>query len=162
MSLNIVRLALLLAVALGAQVSLDEKGGIQKAAVHPNPHSAEEDARLVALFDGLRVADVTDALDKIGIPDSGLVHPDLKALWRDTDNFTHRIQGIALTARYVRTNRRVPRTSPEEWDQWSGQWYGSIGREQFVELIRPGAVLVIDAAEDGDSGTVGSNNLNPA
>ncbi|MEK7407949.1 MAG: RraA family protein [Acidobacteriota bacterium] len=154
------RLALpvLLASALAAQTDLDRQGGIQKAAVNPLPYSAEEDAKILALFDGLRVADVTDAMDKIGLPQSGLMEPGIKPLWRGQD-FEHRIQGIALTARYVRTNRRVPRTSPEEWDKWSGEWYATIGREQFAPMIRPGTVLVFDAAEDGDSGTIGSNNI---
>jgi len=39
---------------------------------------------------GLRVADVVDGLDAVGLVDTGTMDPDIHALWRDTANFTHR------------------------------------------------------------------------
>jgi 4-hydroxy-4-methyl-2-oxoglutarate aldolase len=66
-------------------------------------YSEEEDARILKLFEGLRVADVTDGMDAVGLPNIGLMDPDIHPLWRDTEHFRHRFIGIAVTARYVPT-----------------------------------------------------------
>jgi len=117
------------------------------------------DAEVLALFEGLRVADVSDAMDVVNLPDSGLMDPEFRPLWRDIENFDHRFCGIALTVRYVPTNRpRKIFSSPEEFSRWEGEWYSEISPEPFVDLIRPGSVVVIDGNEDGDTGTIGSFN----
>ena len=122
-------------------------------------YSAEEDAKVLKLFDGLRVADVSDGMDMAGLQDVGLMDPAIHALWRDTDEFTHRFIGIAVTVRYVPTNRRVGQMTPEEFRRWEGKWYNEISPEPFVGLLRPGSVIVIDAGEDRDTGSIGSNNI---
>ena len=48
-------------------------------------------------------------MDVVGLADVGLVDPEIHALWKDTERFTHRIVGIAVTARYVPTNKREPK-----------------------------------------------------
>lgn len=121
--------------------------------------SQEEDARILAAFDGLRAADVSDGLDAVGLPDVGLVDPAIAALWRNTDDFSHRIVGIAVTARYVPTNRRPGPRPGREFGEWEGEWYTNISPEPFVEHLRPGSVIVIDAADDGDTGSIGSYNI---
>lgn len=121
--------------------------------------TAEEDARILKLYEGLRVADVSDGMDIAGLQDVGLMNPEIRPLWRDTENFTHRIAGIAVTARYVPTNKRASKMTPEEFRQWETAWYREISPEPFVNLLRPGTVLVIDGGEDGDTGTIGSNNI---
>jgi regulator of RNase E activity RraA len=105
------------------------------------------------------VADVSDGLDVVGLQDVGLVDPEIHALWRDTETFAHRLCGIAVTARYVPTNRRAPRLAPEEFPKWESDWYQRISPEPFVQLLRPGSVVVIDGSEDNDTGTIGSNNI---
>lgn len=122
-------------------------------------YSAEEDARILKLYEGLRVADVSDGLDIVGLQDVGLMNPEIRPLWRDTDNFTHRFVGIAVTARYVPTNKRASKMTPEEFRKWEAAWYKEISPEPFVSLLRPGSALVIDGGEDGDTGTIGSNNI---
>ena len=48
----------------------------------PTPqHSAEDDAKALAAFAGLRVADVADGLDAAGLHDVGLVDPAIYPLW---------------------------------------------------------------------------------
>ncbi len=155
-SRHAMRLAALLAISLAgaAQPRLEKK-----IPVNPNPYSAGEDARLLKLYQGLRVADVSDAMDIVGLRGTGLVSSEIKPLWRDLEDFSHRFQGIALTARYVRTNREVPSMTPEEFDKWQGEWYGGISPEAYVDLLRPGSALVFDASEDGDTGTIGSFNI---
>ena len=69
-------------------------------------YSQEDNQRILDMFKYLRVADVSDGMDVVGLSDVGLVDPEVHALWKDLDKFTHRTVGIAVTARYVPTNRR--------------------------------------------------------
>src|SRR5262245_26977438 len=63
-------------------------------------YSPEEDQQVLKAFDGLRVADVCDGMDAVGLHNRGLVDADIRPLWRDTSNYSHRFIGIAVTARY--------------------------------------------------------------
>jgi len=122
--------------------------------------SPEEDRTLLALFEGLRVADVTDGMDAVGLQNVGLMDPGIRPLWKDTQAFTHRFVGIAVTARYVPTQRAAAGARPvPEYDKWSGDWYGTLSPEPFQELLRPGSALVIDDAARADVGSIGSNNI---
>ena len=76
-------------------------------------------------------------------------------MWKDTDKFTHRTVGIAVTARYVPTNRREPRMEQKT----ISQWYATITTEAFMKVLTPGSMLVIDAMEDGESRSIGSSNI---
>ena len=116
--------------------------------------------QLIRLYEGLRVADVSDGMDMIGLMDVGLMDPKISPLWKDIENFKHQMVGIAFTVRYVPTNR-VPslgEVSRDEYKKFRDQWYTNLSAEPFIEDIRPGDVLVIDNADDGDTGTTGSNN----
>ena len=122
--------------------------------------SAAEDQALLALFAGLRVADVTDGMDAVGLPNVGLMDPEVHALWKDAKEYSHRFIGIAVTARYVPTQRAwAGKRSVEEYDNWSGDWYDKLSPEPFQDLLRPGSALVIDDAERADVGSIGSNNI---
>jgi 4-hydroxy-4-methyl-2-oxoglutarate aldolase len=117
------------------------------------------DEQILKLFDGLRVADVSDGMDAVGLPDVGLMDQKITALWRDLENFSHRICGIALTVKYVPTNKVVPTNLNEaDYDKWVSDWYGKLSSEPFVGSIKPGSVIVIDQEGKMDCGTVGSNN----
>jgi 4-hydroxy-4-methyl-2-oxoglutarate aldolase len=122
--------------------------------------TAEEDRALLALFEGLRVADVTDGMDAMGLQNVGLMDPEVRPLWKDTQDYSHRFVGIAVTARYVPTQRAAAGKRPvEEYDKWSGDWYNTLSPEPFQDLVRPGTALVIDDAERADVGSIGSNNI---
>jgi regulator of RNase E activity RraA len=122
--------------------------------------TADEDRALLALFEGLRVADVTDGMDAMGLQNVGLMDPEVRPLWKDTQGYSHRFVGIAVTARYVPTQRPAAGKRPiEEYDRWSGDWYNTLSPEPFQELVRPGTALVIDDAERADVGSIGSNNI---
>jgi regulator of RNase E activity RraA len=114
--------------------------------------------KLLALFSKLRVTDVCDGLDAIGLIDTCTMDWEIRPLWRDPEGLGHRVCGFAHTLRFVPTNRVVPRPLPlEEYEAWKGKWYRELAPGP-KETIVPGEVLVIDAAEVGDVGFVGSNN----
>ena len=118
-------------------------------------YSQEDNNRILKLYEFLRVADVSDGMDVVGLKDVGTVDPEIRALWRDTENFTHRVVGIAVTARYVPSNKRVHKMEPAE----ISRWYRDITPETFMSALSPGSVLVIDAQGDGESRTIGSSNI---
>ena len=99
-------------------------------------------------------------MDKVGLQNTGLMSSDIRALWKDTRHFTHRFIGIAVTARYVPTNRApAGKMEPGAYDKWAGQWYQELSPEPFVPLIRKGTALVMEDAADADVGSIGSNNI---
>jgi len=123
--------------------------------------TAEEDAKILKAFEGLRVADVTDGMDFAGLKNIGLMDPEIHPLWKDAKEFKHRFIGIAVTVRYVPTQRGAPPAglSYEEFRAREGKWYNELSFEPFFELIRPGTAVVIDEAPDADVGSIGSNNI---
>ncbi|HKX61658.1 MAG TPA: RraA family protein [Verrucomicrobiae bacterium] len=122
--------------------------------------SAEEDAKILKEFDGLRVADVSDGMDAVGLHNTGLMDPEIHPLWRDTKDYTHRFIGIAVTARYVPTQEPTAGSrSTDDYDRWAGQWYRGRSSEPFVPLLRPGTALVIEDTAEADVGSIGSNNI---
>lgn len=117
--------------------------------------------QIIKLFKGLRVADVSDGMDMVGLKDAGLMDPAIAPLWKDIDEFGHQFVGIALTVRYVPTMRpdQPEETGKEAYIKWRDQWYTHISGEPFIDSIKPGHVVVIDNADDGDTGSTGSNNI---
>ncbi|MBI2946179.1 MAG: RraA family protein [Verrucomicrobia bacterium] len=123
-------------------------------------YSEADDRRVLDLFQGLRVADVSDGMDAVGLQNTGLMSADIRPLWKDTQKFTHRFIGIAVTARYVPT--QLPpagRMKTDEYDKWVGEWYRNKSSEPFAALLRPGSALVIEDAAEVDVGSIGSNNI---
>jgi regulator of RNase E activity RraA len=123
-------------------------------------YSEQDDQETLKLFEGLRVSDVTDGLDKVGLTNIMLMSPEIHPVWKDTTHYKHRFVGIAVTARYVPTNRPpAPAMETKPYDAWSGKWYSELSPEPFTPLIRKGTALVIDDAPESDVGTIGSNNI---
>lgn len=162
-SLILTRTSLIAIVSLTAPVAAqaqapDTRAG--KGFIATPVYTEEEDRALVALFEGLRVADVTDGMDAMGLQNVGLMDPEIRPLWKDHQAFSHRFVGIAVTARYVPTQRPPAGKRPvEEYDEWAGEWYGTLSPEPFQDLLRPGTALVIDDAQRADVGSIGSNNI---
>ncbi len=119
-----------------------------------------DDQRILSLFKGLRVADVSDGMDAVGLQNTGLMDSDIRPLWKDTQKFTHRFIGIAVTARYVPT--QLPpagKMKVEDYDKWAGEWYSKLSSEPFMPLLRKGSALVIEDSARVDVGSIGSNNI---
>lgn len=122
-------------------------------------YTAAEDEKLIKEFDGLRVADVTDGMDFVGLQNVGLMK-EIHPLWKDTKEFKHRFVGIAVTARYVPTQKPAAgKMKEEDYDKWVGNWYNKFSSEPFAPLLRKGSALVIEEAPDADVGSIGSNNI---
>ncbi|MGD9346184.1 MAG: RraA family protein [Candidatus Aminicenantes bacterium] len=164
-SLHIFYLAVLLGISgLGHLAAYDDAAanGLRqgKNFIQTAVYSEEEDQELLNLFEGLRVADVSDGMDKTGLFGIGLVDPQISPLWKDCEHFSHRIVGIAVTARYVATQRPpAGQMEPSEFDEWEGRFYTEHSSEPFVDILRKGSVLVIDDADDADVGSIGSYNI---
>jgi len=123
-------------------------------------YSQQDDDEILKSFEGLRVADVCDGMDAVGLQNVGLMDPEIHPLWRDTKDFTHRFIGIAVTARYVPSQKPAAgKMNVNEYDKWVGNWYSKFSSEPFVSLLRSGSALVIEDAPDADVGSIGSNNI---
>jgi 4-hydroxy-4-methyl-2-oxoglutarate aldolase len=131
-----------------------------KSFIATRTYSEADDQKVLALFEGLRVADVTDGMDAAGLQNVGLMDPEVRPVWKDSQTFRHRFIGIAVTARYVPTNRPQAGKRPTaEYDDWAGDWYDKLSPETFEALLRKGSALVIDDAERADVGSIGSYNI---
>ncbi|MCX6320691.1 MAG: RraA family protein [Bacteroidia bacterium] len=127
--------------------------------IETRTYSAEDDAKILELYKNLRVADVSDGLDMAGLPGTGLVDPAIHSDWVDLKGFTHIFRGIAVTVRYVPTQRPALPAPGEEFQKWEGNFYNTFSHEAFTQLIKPGTAIVIDDIEDKDIGSIGSNNI---
>ena len=126
-----------------------------------NVYPEADDKAVLGAFDGLRVADVSDGMDFVGLANIGLMDPAIHPLWKDAENYAHRFIGIAVTVRYVPTQKPAKGgdMSYEEYRAWEGAWYNELSPEPFTELIRPGTAIIIDEAPDADVGSIGSYNI---
>ncbi|MFW5753410.1 MAG: hypothetical protein ACOCV9_01295, partial [Marinilabiliaceae bacterium] len=65
------------------------------------------DDQILEAYEDLRVADVVDGLDMVGLRDATILDQEIEALWKDVNDMGHIFRGIAVTVRYVPTNRVV-------------------------------------------------------
>jgi regulator of RNase E activity RraA len=122
-------------------------------------YTLEEDREILKAFEGLRVTDVSDGLDIVGLMGNMLLDPAIHPLWKDTNTFKHRIVGIAVTTRYMASNEPLPGKLPyDEFRAKEGQFYNEKSGERFLPLLREGSVVVIDEARV-DVGSIGSANI---
>jgi regulator of RNase E activity RraA len=144
-------------ISVGAQTPEEIARGINF--IETQTYSEDENAELLKLYEGLRVADVSDGMDMVGLPNTGLVSTEIHPDWVDTQNMSHIIRGIAVTARYVPTQRPDRPEPGEDFAAWEGHFYSTWSTEAFAQVIQPGSVVVLDDVEDRDIGSIGSNNI---
>ena len=66
--------------------------------------------------------------------------PEVHPAWKDARTFKHRFIGIAVTARYVPTQRPpAGKRATKEYDDWAGDWYDKLSTEAFDAILRKGA-----------------------
>lgn len=126
----------------------------------PIDDSPEARAKILVAYKDLRLTDVFDGMDLIGLQDIGLMKNTIRPLWRDVEDFTHRIVGFAITVRHVPTDVRVGQNSfdtIEAAKKWKSQQYGR-APDAWLNVAKPGDVAVIDAGGIDETGFIGSNN----
>lgn len=131
------------------------------ANILPVRDTADEDPMpLVRKYEGLRVTDVLDAMQAVGLQDTGVMDHSIRPLWRDTtEKLAHRIYGVAVTYQYLPTNKpQAGQMSYEEFRRWHSHWYQTYAPELFSRIVRPGNIVVIDAQGIENTGFIGSNN----
>ncbi len=113
-------------------------------------------AEIERLYQGLRVSDVRDGMDWVGLFSKGTVHRDIRPLFPGA-----RVAGPALTVRLVASQEQAPPITPDEYTEWArNYWYKERHIEPYVDEITPGDVIVIEAPDLG-VGQLGSwNTLN--
>jgi regulator of RNase E activity RraA len=157
MKIHLAAAALLICIAAHAQNNEPARQGTNFIAT--KLFSQADDEKILKQFEGLRVADVSDGMDAVGLQNIGLMR-DIHALWKDTKDYKHRFIGIAVTARYVPSQKPPAGVMKEEdFDKWVGNWYKNFSSEPFMPLVRKGSALVIEEAPDADVGSIGSNNI---
>lgn len=141
-----------------AQVSKSE---LQKGYnyIQTKIYTEQEDSDILKLYEGLRVADVSDGMDMVGLVNTGLVSTDIHPDWVDTQEMSHQFRGIAVTVRYVPTQKLDRPSSDQKFQEWEGNFYNAYSHESFTELIKPGTAVIIDDVEDKDIGSIGSYNI---
>jgi regulator of RNase E activity RraA len=122
-------------------------------------YSQEDDAHVLKLFETLRVADVSDGMDMVGLSGTGLVDPEIHPDWIDIKDLSHQFRGVAITLRYVPTQKPDRPEPGQKFQDWEGNFYGAYSSETFTQIIRPGSVVVIDDVEEKDIGSIGSYNI---
>lgn len=146
-------------VPVAAQPVSPEDVATGRRFIPTKTYSLEEDRAILKAFEGLRVADVGDGLDIVGLMGNMLFDPAIRPLWKDTETYKHRIVGIAVTARFVASNEPYPGKLPyEEFRAREGRFYGEKSAERFLPILREGSVVVIDEARV-DVGSIGSANI---
>lgn len=121
--------------------------------------SETDDQRVLEMFQGLRTTDVSDGLDAIGLPNTGVMDPEISPLWISPDNYSHRFVGIAVTARFVPSQEPVKKRTEAEFEYWAANWQQNRAPDHFLHVLRPGSVVVIDDAPKSESGTVSANSV---
>lgn len=122
-------------------------------------YTEEENQELLSLYSTLRVADVSDGMDYVGLPGVGLVDPVIHADWRDTKNMSHVFRGIAITVRYVPTQKAAHPADSVDYRKWEANFYNQYSSEPFTAIIQKGSAIMIDDDEFGDVGSIGSYNI---
>jgi regulator of RNase E activity RraA len=111
----------------------------------------DERAELLAAFENLRVADVRDGMDTVGLHKVGSMSPAIRPLWRT------RAFGIARTARYLPYDGALPDATGEEYWQWVGWYYRQVCPYPWMADVQAGDFIVLDQS-GVDAGLMGSNN----
>lgn len=119
-----------------------------------------ERRRLLDRFDGLRVADVSDALTYLGrdVHAGYLLDREIAPVFRDPDR-AHQTVGLAFTVRYRATGEppgpRNPETAAESFDPGE-LWFDDFFPMSYEDDLRPGDLAVVEIEHKPPVGYVGS------
>ncbi|WP_277680296.1 RraA family protein, partial [Gracilibacillus dipsosauri] len=106
---------------------------------------------ILDLYKDLRVTDVRDGMDWIGLHGYGTVDHHIRPLFRT------KVVGIARTARYLPFEGPVPNVTGDEYTKWVKWYYSEVCTDEWANDIEEGDFIVMDVAGT-DVGILGSNN----
>ena len=152
-------LVLISGISLNAQEITSPQGVrvLENKSFDDSPTARQE---ILELYEDLRVADVMDGMDLVGLQDMGLFYNNIRPYWVDTENFTHRIVGFALTVRFVPNDRRIGEGSfdnIEGYQKWYKDQYAR-APHAWTSAAKDGDILVISSDGTGEAANIGSNN----
>jgi regulator of RNase E activity RraA len=151
---------LVLFTSLAAAQQMNTPQGVRLLENKSFDDSERARSEILELYRDMRVTDVCDGMDLVGLQDNGLMYNTIRSLWRDVDNFSHRFVGFAVTVRHV----------PSDVRQGQGSFQGLEGFLRFKDVqysrapdawtrvARPNDCAVIDANGVFEVGFIGSNN----
>ena len=114
---------------------------------------------ILALYKGLRVTDVNDGLDAVGLQNVCIMDHSIRPLWRDIENFRHRIVGFALTVQYLPANTAIHPASLDDFHEKQAHWYAEISSNRgWSPTIQKNDIIAIDCSTNTDVGFCGSSN----
>lgn len=145
----------------GKTAELTTPEGIQLLQNKSFEDTEEARSEILSLYKDLRVTDVCDGMDLIGLQDIGLMDKEIRPLWRDVEKFTHRFAGFAITVRYVPSDVRVGKNSFPDikgFKEFKGKQYGRASDRYWMQTAKPGDALVMDVNDVFECGNIGSNN----
>ncbi|UOQ86972.1 RraA family protein [Gracilibacillus salinarum] len=106
---------------------------------------------ILELYKDLRVTDVRDGMDWVGLHGYGTVDHSIRPLFRT------KVVGIARTARYLPFEGPVPNVTGDAYTKWAKWYYGEVCTDEWAHDIEAGDFIVMDIA-GADVGILGSNN----
>ncbi len=164
--LTVLMFSLSLSLGAGKDRAVNEPGLTTPEGVRILKNKSFDDSpaarrKILQLYKDLRVTDILDGMDAIGLRERGLMEKDIRPLWRDAEKLTHRIVGFAVTVRHVPSDVGIGRHSFETVEQFKNferQQYLRSNFEAWLKVVKPGDVAVIDAAGITEAGHTGSYN----
>src|SRR3954453_18254422 len=108
---------------------------------------------IVKLFEGLRVRDVRDGMDWIGMPNKGSVDRSIMPIAEGM-----KFCGPAFTVRSRVTQKQVPMIKDDEYTEWArNYWYKEVQIQPWDAELTPGDIVVLESPDAG-VGEIGSYN----
>jgi 4-hydroxy-4-methyl-2-oxoglutarate aldolase len=108
---------------------------------------------IVKLFEGLRVSDVRDGLDWIGLPNKGSVDRSIMPIAEGM-----KFCGPAFTVRSRVTQKQVPMITGDDYTEWArNYWYKEVQIQPWDSELTPGDIVVLESPDAG-VGEIGSYN----
>lgn len=111
----------------------------------------KERQKLLELYKDLRVTDVRDGMDWMGMHGYGTVDHSIRPLFRT------RAVGIAKTSRYLPYEGPAPQVTGEDYTAWVKWYYSEVCNDPWGKEINEGDFIVMDIG-GVDVGILGSNN----
>src|SRR4051794_29364481 len=108
---------------------------------------------IVKLFEGLRVSDVRDGMDWIGMPNKGSVDRSIMPIAEGM-----KFCGPAFTVRSRVTQKQVPMIKGDDYTEWArNYWYKEVQIQPWDAELTPGDIVVLESPDAG-VGEIGSYN----